>query len=113
MSRDWRLFRQDIVDACEKVQRYTRGLDFSDFVANELVFDAVLRNLEVIGEAAKKVPEDVRRRHPEVEWRSIAGLWDILTHAYFAIDNPTLWDIVRWRISLPLQHVRSMVEEER
>lgn len=54
-----------------------------------------MRNLEVLGEAAKAIPEDIRQRHPEVDWRGIAGLRDILAHAYFTLDNATLWKIVR------------------
>jgi uncharacterized protein with HEPN domain len=81
-------------------------------VQNELVYDAVLRNLEVLGEAAKKVPEDVRNRYPWVEWRAIAGLRDVLAHAYFALDDATLWDIVARKVPALAEALRQILEEE-
>ncbi len=74
MSRDLRLYLADIVVACEKVLRYTDGMEFEQFIVDDRTFDAVIRNLQVIGEAVKNIPVDVRDRHPEIEWRKIAGL---------------------------------------
>ena len=100
-----------MLEACEKVMR-SEGLDFHAFVRNELVYDAVLRNLEVLGEAAKKVPDSVRARHPSVEWRAIAGLRDVLAHAYFALDEATLWDIVAQKVPALAEVLRQILEAE-
>ena len=100
-----------MLEACEKVMR-SEGLDFHAFVRNELVYDAVLRNLEVLGEAAKKVLDSVRARHPSVEWRAIAGLRDVLAHAYFALDEATLWDIVAQKVPALAEVLRQILEEE-
>ena len=100
-----------MLEACEKVMR-SEGLDFHAFVRNELVYDAVLRNLEVLGEAAKKVPDSVRARHPTVERRAIAGLRDVLAHAYFALDEATLWDIVAQKVPALAEVLRQILEEE-
>ena len=100
-----------MLEACEKVMR-SEGLDFHAFVRNELVYDAVLRNLEVLGEAAKKVPDSVRARHPSVEWRAIAGLRDVLARAYFALDEATLWDIVAQKVPALAEVLRQILEEE-
>ena len=100
-----------MLEACEKVMR-SEGLDFHAFVRNELVYDAVLRNLEVLGEAAKKAPDSVRARHPSVEWRAIAGLRDVLAHAYFALDEATLWDIVAQKVPALAEVLRQILEEE-
>ena len=100
-----------MLEACEKVMR-SEGLDFHAFVRNELVYDAVLRNLEVLGEAAKKVPDSVRARHPSVEWRAIAGLRDVLAHAYFALDEATLWDSVAQKVPALAEVLRQILEEE-
>ena len=95
MSRSWELFLQDMLEAARKIIRYTGSRQVVDFVADEMAYDATLRNLEVLGEAAKAIQEDIRQRHPEVDWRGIAGLRDVLAHAYFTLDNATLWKIVR------------------
>ena len=110
--RSYRLYLEDIQVSAAKIQRYTKGLSFEDFFGNELVFDAVLRNLEIIGEAAKNVPTEVRQRYPDVEWRRIAGLRDVLAHAYFNLENVILWDIVQNRVSLLLKQVEHILELE-
>jgi uncharacterized protein with HEPN domain len=98
VSRSWRLFLLDMLQAARKVERYTTGLDLEALLHNEMALDATLRNLEILGEAAKGVPPDVQARYPEVDWRGIAGLRDVLAHAYFALDSATLWDIVRRKV---------------
>jgi uncharacterized protein with HEPN domain len=98
VSRSWELFLQDIVEAAHKIQRRTHGPTLQEFIANDVLYDAVVRNLEIIGEAAKGIPDDVRGRAPEIEWRRIAGLRDVLAHAYFGLDNDTLWDIIENKI---------------
>lgn len=75
--------------------RFTADRQLESFVADEMAYDATLRNLEVLGEAAKSIPEEVRQRHPEVDWRGLADLRDVLAHAYFTLDDPTLWKIVK------------------
>ena len=95
MSRSWQLFLRDMVEAAQKVIRYTADREAESFAADEMAYDATLRNLEILGEGAKKIPEDIRQRYPAVDWRGVAGLRDILTHAYFALENATLWKIIR------------------
>jgi uncharacterized protein with HEPN domain len=92
--REWRFYVDDMIAFAEKVLAYTAGLDQNAFVANALVYDATLRNLELIGEAATHVPDDVRQAHPQVPWRMIIATRNRLIHAYLGIDNDTLWSIV-------------------
>lgn len=92
--REWRFYVDDMIVFAEKVLAYTAGLDQPAFVANTLVYDATLRNLELIGEAATRVPDDVRHAHPQVPWRMIVATRNRLIHAYLGIDNDTLWSIV-------------------
>ncbi len=94
VSRDHRLFLENMATACERIMRYCEELTFEQFRSDEKTFDAVVRNLEVIGEAAKRLPVEIRNRHPEVEWRRIAGLRDVIAHGYFALEPELLWDVV-------------------
>jgi len=82
--REWSPFLKDMQQLCAKVMRYTDGLSQDQFFSNELIFDAVLRNIELLGEAAKQIPIKVQQRHPVVPWRRIAGLRDIHARAYSA-----------------------------
>jgi uncharacterized protein with HEPN domain len=111
MSRSWRLFLQDMLDSAAKIRRYTEGQALEAFVGDDMTYDAVLRNLGIIGEAAKKIPPEIRDRYPEVDWRGMAGLRDVLTHAYFALNDRTLWDIVRTKVPEFLARAQRVAEE--
>ncbi len=110
MSRDLRLYLTDILISGEKVFRYTEGMNFENFVADDRTFDAVIRNLQIIGEAVKNIPDDVRELNPEMEWRKIAGLRDILAHAYFQFEDEIIWDIVQNKIPALLGVVSQLLE---
>lgn len=94
-KRDVRLFIQDMLDAIDKVERYINSLDRGAFARNELVLDAVVRNLEVIGEAARQIPEDFRKLHPSIPWRRVVGFRNIVIHEYFAVDPDEVWIIAK------------------
>jgi len=98
VSRDYHFYIKDIIQSCDKILRYTDSVDFARFCANEEKYDAVVRNLEIIGEAAKYLSSEVKAKYPQIDWRKVAGLRDILIHAYFCIDNVILWDIVKIKI---------------
>ena len=94
VGREWRFYIDDMIAFAEKVVAYTNGLDQQAFVAGGLVYDATLRNPELIGEAATHVPDDVRAAHPQVPWRLVVATRNRLIHGYLGIDNDTLWSIV-------------------
>ena len=85
MPRDFRVYLDDILEAVVKINNYTSGVTKQDFSSDPKTLDAVIRNLEVIGEATKNVPEEIRLKHPEIEWRKIAGRRDILIREYYGI----------------------------
>lgn len=93
MSRDVRVYLLDILERCERITRYMEGLDEERWSKDERTQDAVLRNLEVIGEAVKRLPADLREQTPEIPWQDIAGLRDILIHEYEGVDLAIVWDV--------------------
>ena len=95
MPRDHKVYLEDILAAIEKIQAFTRGSTKDSFARDAKTFDAVIRNLEVIGEAAKQIPEDVRSKLTSIPWKEICGLRDVLIHQYFGVEVDTLWDIVQ------------------
>lgn len=113
MRRDYRVYLDDILAAILKIERYTKRLSQRKFHRDAKTFDAVIRNLEIIGEAIKKVPGTVRSKHPDIEWKKIAGLRDILIHEYFGVDAEIIWDIVKNKLpGLKLQ-IKKMLREKR
>ena len=111
MSRNIRLYFLDIVTSCAKVSKYTQGMTFEAFIADDRTFDAVIRNLQIIGEAVKNIPQETRDLAPEIEWRKIAGLRDILAHAYFQIDNEIIWDIIQNKVQPLKEKAQSFLDQ--
>jgi len=97
-TRDWRLYADDIIESCGKVRRFIAGMSYEAFVADELTRDAVIRNLEVIGEAAKNLPDEVISKVPEVEWRKVRGMRDVIAHGYFGLDMKVVWDTAKTKL---------------
>lgn len=92
MSRDPLLRLQDILEASLQIESYLMGFDFEAFVQDRRTVDAVTRNLEIIGEAVKYLPDEVTALRPEIPWRAIAGFRDILAHGYFRTEDSIIWD---------------------
>ncbi|PAV26157.1 nucleotidyltransferase [Tamilnaduibacter salinus] len=94
-QREWRFYLDDMVAFASKVLEYTDGMLQTDFVENGLTYDATLRNLELIGEAATHIPDSVRNTHPEIPWRMMIATRNRLIHGYLGIDDDTVWSIVQ------------------
>ena len=108
MSREWRLYITDMREFCARVTEYTDGLSREEFEKTRLVYDATLRNLELIGEAARNVPDEVRAKAPDVPWRRVIAVRNILIHGYLGIDNDVIWDIVQTEIGKLLRALEKL-----
>jgi uncharacterized protein with HEPN domain len=102
MPREYRLYLDDILGAVDRIHEYVGNMDYSDFMADKRTQDAVIRNLEIIGEAAKNLSETLQNQAKGVEWRKIMGLRNILVHEYFGVSLPIIWDIVQNKLG-PLE----------
>ena len=93
-TKNHRLYLEDILEALEKIQRYVKGLNYDTFAKNDMAVDAVIRNLEIIGEAAKNLPEDIKNKNADIPWKRMIGLRNIAVHEYFGVDLSIIWEVV-------------------
>jgi uncharacterized protein with HEPN domain len=113
VNRDWRLRVQDIIDYAASIVNMTGGMDYETFVANQTVQLAVTRCLEVIGEAARHVPPEVQARCPEVAWRLMNDMRNVLIHAYASVDLGLVWEAATVDVPPTRERLVRFLEEER
>ena len=107
-QREWRFYLDDMIGFAEKVIAYTDGLDQAGFVTSGLNYDATLRNLELLGEAATHIPDAVRTANSQIPWRLVIATRNRLIHGYLGIDTDTLWSIIRSDIPTLLPHLHTL-----
>lgn len=112
MSRSLSLYLNDILNSIAKIQKYTRDFDYDDLINNEQVVDAVTHNLLIIGEAVKQIPDYYREKYPDIEWRQIAGLRDVIAHTYFYINPKIIWNIIQDKLEPLKKRIQLICEEE-
>jgi len=110
-GREWKFYLTDMIGFAEKVIAYTEGLDQERFVVSGLNYDATIRNLELIGEAATNIPDDVRQQCPQIPWRMMVATRNKLIHGYLGIDNDTLWSIIQGDVPVLLQELQKLKAE--
>jgi uncharacterized protein with HEPN domain len=96
--RDYSIYLKDILSAIESIEAFSAGMDYDIFVADDKTMSAVIRKLEIIGEAVKQLPEDIRIRHSNVPWKRIAGMRDKLIHFYFGVEPQLVWQTIHNRL---------------
>lgn len=109
MTRDPRLYLEDIRESVAKIQRYTEGFSFEKFQSSEMVIDAVVRNFEIIGEAASQTPSSIKARYPEVPWHKMKGLRNIISHEYFGVRVITIWETVQKDLPILKQQIEKIL----
>ena len=107
---DWHFYVNDMIEFAEKVQSFTDGMDQDTFVSDTLTYDATLRNLELIGEAATHIPDAIRGTYPKIPWRTIVSTRNRIAHGYLGIDNDIIWDIIQNDIPVLLLSLRQIAE---
>lgn len=98
LTRQYDLYLKDILDAIEKIEKYTEGIEKSKFIEKDIVLDAVMRNFQVIGDAANELPEEFKEENDEVEWRKVQDFRNIVVHKYWEVDKDIAWEIVEEKI---------------
>ena len=110
MSRDWLLYLDDLIESAEKIRRFLQAKGFEEFISNEMLFDAVLFNLEMIGEATKMLPDDAKATVPEADWTGPARMRDLIAHHYFAVDPRIVWEAAADHVPKILEHAKRLRE---
>ncbi|MDD4172310.1 MAG: DUF86 domain-containing protein [Syntrophomonas sp.] len=95
MTRNQKLYLEDMLEAITKIKRYTSTLSFDEFALNEMVIDAVIRNFEIIGEAAGRISSDLQFLYPEVPWYEMKGMRNLAAHEYFRVDLQIVWKTIQ------------------
>ncbi len=89
------MYLEDMLQAIDRIEEYLTGLDFSKFKQTYIVVDAIIRNFEILGEAAKNIPADIQQKYPEIPWRKMYALRNLIAHVYFGIDYEMIWEIAK------------------
>jgi uncharacterized protein with HEPN domain len=110
--RHWAIRVRDIIEAAEKIVSHTKGLDFEAFSGDDWAVDAVLRNLTVIGEAARHMPVEFMAGHPEVPWADMSDMRNIVVHEYFGVDLSIIWSTIREDLPPLIDQLKTIREKE-
>jgi uncharacterized protein with HEPN domain len=112
LKRGFDLYLFDILEAIERIEEYTYGLEFEEFENNKMIVDAVLRNLEIIGEAASQIPTEIKEKYKATPWRDIQDFRIVAAHHYWKINKERVWDIVENKLNTLSKEINSILESE-
>jgi uncharacterized protein with HEPN domain len=111
-KRNWKLFVEDILESIGLIESYISNMNFDDFQKDRRTIDAVVRNLEIIGEASRSIPEEIKNNHPEIDWKGIIGLRNRIAHEYFGISVSIVWEIIKSDLPALKEKIKHLLKEE-
>ena len=112
MKREYEDYLRDMLENAEKALSFVQGMDYDGFCRDDKAVYAVIRALEIIGEAARQIPENVRQSNPEIQWREIAAMRNKLTHEYFGVNTKVIWRTVQEDLPVMIPALRNMLRKE-
>ena len=101
----------DILECMNRIETYTEGVDYDSFCCNQMLIDAVIRNLEVIGEASRNTADEIKEQYVEIPWKKMIGLRNILIHEYFGVDESIVWEIISNDLKDTKLHILRVIQE--
>ncbi|MBU2634473.1 MAG: DUF86 domain-containing protein [Nanoarchaeota archaeon] len=107
----YKVYLDDIIESIKRIEEYTKNVSYEDFIKNKLLIDGTVRNLEIIGEAVKRISIDIKKKYPDVEWKKIAGLRDILIHEYSGINLKIVWDVIVNNLPKLKRNIKKMMKD--
>jgi uncharacterized protein with HEPN domain len=113
MKDEFRDYLQDILNEITSVEEFVAGLDYKGFAPDKKTANAVIRSLEVIGEASKNIPKSVKQRHKDIPWKEMSGMRDKLIHGYFGVDLEVVWVVATEELPLLKKRIKQVIEEEK
>ncbi|NOX48066.1 MAG: DUF86 domain-containing protein [Chlorobi bacterium] len=113
IKRDSNLYLEDMLNSMLRIEEYIGDLEFREFKMNYMVVDAIIRNFEIIGEASKNVPLEIKNNHPEIPWKKMYGLRNLITHEYFGIDYEMIWEISKKNLPQNYIDLKKIIEKEK
>ncbi len=105
------LYFEHILESIDKIERYTDKIELNHFLKNSIIQDAVIRNFEIIGEATKKIPKDIRNQYPDIQWKNMAGMRDKLIHDYIGVDLWAVWGVVEEILPTLKPQIKNIIKD--
>lgn len=102
-----------MLQAIERICRYTKGKNFEDFIADDMMYYAVVKNIEILGEASNMLTEGFRQAHPKTPWKQVNGMRNYIVHEYFQVDNNVVWDVITNDLPVLEQQIKEYLTEEK
>ena len=110
-KREWKILFEDILESINKIENYTKEIEFEKFISNSMLIDAVVRNIEIIGEASTKIPEEIKIKYAEMPWIQLKGIRNRIVHDYFGVDVNIIWEIIQKDIYELKQKVETVLKD--